>query len=189
MEEHILIVDEDNNIIGTCPRNEAIKSRYWYRSSYVFVYNSQKKAFVVQQRSDQKSYCPGYFSLANGGLRSAEDKDDLDNAQREVSEEIGIPLDKMQSGEVNLHFIGTWKYPLGETAFCNVYAVKYDGEVKAKEPELKCIDFWSIESIAKNIAEKRIPITPDTIFCYEKLMASDTALAVFFDPDYEKEQK
>ena len=44
---------------------------------------------------------------------SSDDKDDLDNAHREISEELGIPLEKMQpkkegeEPEIKLYFIST----------------------------------------------------------------------------------
>ncbi len=40
----------------------------------------------------QKSYCPGFYDLATGGVVNADDEDDEVNARREVQEELGIQM-------------------------------------------------------------------------------------------------
>lgn len=62
----------------------------WHRSTSIFVINQSKK-FIVQKRSLNKDYCPGYIDLAAGGVIGAEDIDEDLSAAREVEEELGIP--------------------------------------------------------------------------------------------------
>ena len=50
---------------------------------------NQKKEFIVQKRSMDKDYCPGYIDLAAGGIVGLiEDEDE--SAARELEEELGI---------------------------------------------------------------------------------------------------
>jgi isopentenyldiphosphate isomerase len=87
-EEVVLVVDENNNPVGSRMRKEVRAENLWHRASYIFVYNSDGE-FYVQKRSMKKDYCPGYFDLANGGVMGADETDE-ENAKRELEEEIGI---------------------------------------------------------------------------------------------------
>lgn len=92
-EEIIVVVDENNKIIGKKPRKIVKRDKLWHRASYVYIYSSEKKAFVVQKRSRSKSYNPGFYDLSTGGYLNIDDLDDendLTNAKREVTEELGI---------------------------------------------------------------------------------------------------
>ena len=76
----------------------------------------------MQKRSTLKSYCPGYYDLATGGVVNADDEDDEVNARREVQEELGINMNvdqylqsRNQPQSINndiipLHFIDTIRY-------------------------------------------------------------------------------
>ena len=61
-------------------------------------------------------FYPGYYDLMSGGCMSIDDVDDLDNATRELSEEMGI------SG-YTLQHVSTCKYVDGHKVFFNVYLV------------------------------------------------------------------
>ena len=45
----------------------------------------------MQQRSDEKDYCPGYFDVPTGGVVAAGESDE-DCAERELREELGLSL-------------------------------------------------------------------------------------------------
>ena len=71
--------------------------KLWHRVSYIFIITTDDK-LLVQVRSQNKDYCPGYFDLASaGGVVDAGEDDDI-GAQRELEEELGlagIPLNKV----------------------------------------------------------------------------------------------
>jgi 8-oxo-dGTP pyrophosphatase MutT (NUDIX family) len=48
-----------------------------------------RQQFVIQKRSKNKDYCPGYLDLAAGGVVGAHEEED-DNAIRELQEELNI---------------------------------------------------------------------------------------------------
>ena len=54
IDEIIKVVDKDNNIIGKAPRSIVNKNKLWHWASYVYIYNTDLKAFIVQKRSMQK---------------------------------------------------------------------------------------------------------------------------------------
>ena len=87
----------------------------------MFVYTP--KGFIVQVRAKEKRYFPGYFDLANGGsMRMGET--DIQNAQREVHEELGIKID-----EKDLQFVKTVRYDHElDNCFLNVYFAYHSSE-------------------------------------------------------------
>ena len=73
----VLVVDEDNNVVGSAKRKEVRIQNLWHRASYIFVYEKREGQtyILVQKRSMKKDYCPGYFDLANGGVVGADESD------------------------------------------------------------------------------------------------------------------
>ena len=67
MDEQVIIVNENNDEIGSCGRSRMRKENLWHRSSFIFVVNSNGQ-FFVQKRTSTKDYCPSYFDLAAGGV-------------------------------------------------------------------------------------------------------------------------
>ena len=65
------------------------KNRLWFRCSYVYVLTAGDARLLVQKRTMKKDYCPGFFTLATGGLVGECEQDD-ESAYREVKEEIGL---------------------------------------------------------------------------------------------------
>ena len=59
----------------------------------------------------------------------ADDESNLMNAQREVSEELGINYEDLVNKKHPLYFIETHKFNEGNF-FCNIYVLIYNGEIK-----------------------------------------------------------
>jgi len=90
-EEMIKLVDEHNEEMGIVKRKYVRKMNLWHRASYIFVRDTEEH-FLVQKRTMQKDYCPGYYDLVTGGCVAAGEDDD-ESATRELKEELGIDLD------------------------------------------------------------------------------------------------
>jgi|LakMenE01Jun11ns_1017448.scaffolds.fasta_scaffold8666799_1 8-oxo-dGTP pyrophosphatase MutT (NUDIX family) len=90
-----MLIDEFNRDLGAVSRKQIIKDRLWLRSGYVFILvtgKDRKQRFLISERTLQKSYMPGCFDLAAGGVfEPAESK--LVNALRETEEELGLTLE------------------------------------------------------------------------------------------------
>eukprot|EP00349_Pseudokeronopsis_sp_Brazil_P002605 CAMPEP_0202959830 /NCGR_PEP_ID=MMETSP1396-20130829/4007_1 /ASSEMBLY_ACC=CAM_ASM_000872 /TAXON_ID= /ORGANISM="Pseudokeronopsis sp., Strain Brazil" /LENGTH=73 /DNA_ID=CAMNT_0049678629 /DNA_START=228 /DNA_END=449 /DNA_ORIENTATION=- len=70
-----------------------------------------------------KDYCPGYFDLVSGGVVGA-DESDIENAKREIYEEIG-------AAEVEPRFLCRLKFENEKTkVWGNIYQLQYDGELR-----------------------------------------------------------
>ena len=68
---------------------EMRQNNLWHRCTTIFTINGDKK-FVVQKRSMQKDYCPGYIDLAAGGIVGMAEEDIDKSAARELQEELGV---------------------------------------------------------------------------------------------------
>src|SRR5499427_10823319 len=87
-DEIVVIVDEDNNIVGAAPRREMRAKRLPHRSTYILVFNSQGELYV-QKRTMTKDVFPGYYDPATGGVVLAGESYEQ-SAIRELEEEMGI---------------------------------------------------------------------------------------------------
>lgn len=117
-DEVVLVVDADNNPVGTALRAQVRKENLWHRASYIFVYDLEKR-LLVQKRSMRKDYCPGYYDLANGGVVGGDETDE-ENARRELEEEIGIT-------GVELKVLTHTRYEdAGNRVWGSVFGVQYD---------------------------------------------------------------
>lgn len=94
-----------------------------------------KREFIVQKRSKNKDYCPGFIDLAVGGVVGFEDTSVDENAAREVEEELGIPYTN--------HTKPTYLFKFSHsTCWCYVYYLLWNGEVKPQETEIDALFYW-----------------------------------------------
>ena len=183
----IVVVDSDNVITGTAPRPDVNANKWWHRASYVYIYSTEQKGFIIQKRTATKGYCPSYFDIANGGVLGADDGTDKMGAMREIEEELGIDINRFQQddqepneGSIELIFVNTIPYEIeNDNFFCNIYLMKLDlpfEELKIQEEEVEFLECWSIDKIKANITQGA-KITPDSIKCFKELMKHQDLLA------------
>ena len=142
--EIIGIYDENDNYIGKDTRKNMRKNNLIHRCTDIVVLNP-KGEILVQTRSLIKEYCPGYLDAVVGGVVG--DGEDVDkSAEREVGEEIGIDIDKINKLKyITKHFV--------KEDICRVWTYCY--LLKLTEEEIKSIKFRdneisSIEWIPKD---------------------------------------
>jgi isopentenyldiphosphate isomerase len=73
-DELVMIVDNDDNFIKTTSRKEMRSNNLTHRATAIFVLNEAKE-FLIQKRSEQKEFCPGYYDLNFGGVVGAGEND------------------------------------------------------------------------------------------------------------------
>ena len=79
----VKICDSSNNVIGEAARERVFVEKLWYRVSYTFIVTTRRE-LLVQVRSEDKDYCPGFFNLASAGGLVDADEDDHISAAREL---------------------------------------------------------------------------------------------------------
>lgn len=103
-----------------------------------------------------------------------EDKDDYDNACRELMEELGIPEEKfMGATDITLDKLSTIKYETDKDQFfCNIYLWIYKGDVADFVPQIEEVDHievWSLKKIKQEIKHGNLSITGDSMACFQEL--------------------
>lgn len=93
MEEQIIIVDENDQPIGSKPRSQVLESDI-YRVSALNIYNP-KGQVLLGKRADSKKNNPGLWApIVNG--TNAVDETYESNIIKEANEELGLQVDSVE---------------------------------------------------------------------------------------------
>ena len=150
-QEVVLLVDQENNPIGSTTRREMRTNHLLHRSTFIYVLNPEGKLYV-QMRTDTKDVYPSYYDPATGGVISASDPSDEISARRELQEELGIHPE-----ELNFHF--NYFYNCNENpVWCAVFTTKWDGELILQPEEVQWVELMTPqEIITRSQTEKFCP--------------------------------
>ena len=161
--EIVIIVDEQNNVVGAMPRREMRSARLPHRATYILVFNSRGELYV-QKRTHTKDVFPGCYDVTAGGVvltgESYEEK-----AVRELDEELGIrgvPLTQLFDFYYEDEHIRVW----GETFSC-----LYDGKLLLQEEEVESGAFMKIEEVLR--LAKSEAFTPDGIYVLRRYLGNE----------------
>lgn len=132
MPEILDLVDENDNVIGTYPRDEIYKHGLRYvRVVEAFVRNSNGELWIPIRRED-KTIAPGGFDIgAAGHVEHGESYDDA--LQKEVMEELGWDV-----AQLSVTSLGKYGPQDGLATVSQVYQIQTD-----ETPRLNPDDFMS----------------------------------------------
>lgn len=164
-DEIVVIVDEQNTVVGAAPRHQMRAQSLPHRSTYILVFNSQGDLYV-QKRTMIKDIFPGYYDPAAGGVVLAGESYDA-SAQRELFEEMGIR-------DVPLTAQFTFYYTDERTRVWGaVYTCVYDGPLVLQVEEVESGEFVPVADILRR-AETQ-PYTPDGLYVLRRYLAQQGA--------------
>lgn len=158
-EEQVVVVDDENNVIGSAARSEVRAGRLCHRAVYVFVTTSSGE-LLIQERTMTKDVWPGAYDLAAGGVVDVGESYDQ-AAARELEEEMGIsgvPLDS------KFHF-----YYQDDNCqlWGKVYTCVWDGAIIPQPEEVARVVHDRPEQVLAN-PQMRL-YTPDSLMALRKL--------------------
>lgn len=143
--ELLAVVDENDQIIDTLPRNEIHASGLRHRAVHILIFNQQGHLFL-QKRSMNKDLNKGLWDTSAAGHVDA-DEDYLPSAIREADEELGIDIENtIQS----LFKLSPTKQ-LG-MEFIQVYQCIHDGPFTLNTEEIDEGGWYLVADISKRIA-------------------------------------
>lgn len=129
--DDILLVDEDNNPVGTGEKMDVHRRGLLHRSFSILIYNS-KREMLLQRRAGAKYHCPGLWSNACcSHPRPGEHL--LLAAIRRLKEEMGI---KISLKEMGVEFV--YKVKIGdliEHEYNHLFYGQFDGAPKINPQE------------------------------------------------------
>ena len=86
--EYVVLVDEQDNAIGTMEKQQAHVEGVLHRAFSIFIFNSEKK-LLLQKRASSKYHCGGLWT--NTCCSHPREKETiLDAANRRLQEEMGM---------------------------------------------------------------------------------------------------
>jgi 8-oxo-dGTP pyrophosphatase MutT (NUDIX family) len=155
-DEVIILVDKHNTIIGDVPRRLMNFGKDYHRVTYILVFD-KKGNLLIQKRTDDKAFCPGYYGITTGGVVE-KGETYIDSAHRELQEELGFDAPLESQGV----FLTEGK---GFKIWGKIYTCCYDpaiqGELTLQPKEVASIHEMSIESILENAHD--LAFTPDSL--------------------------
>jgi 8-oxo-dGTP pyrophosphatase MutT (NUDIX family) len=153
-DEIVVIVDENNNVIGAQPRHVMRARGAIHRAAYILVFNSKGKIFV-QKRTMTKDVYPGYYDVAAGGV-VLDGETYEESAARELAEELGIR-------NVPLSYLFEFFYSdAGNHIWGRAYFCVYDGHMVLQEEEVDDGEFVEVDKALQ--ADEYGPSTPDSLY-------------------------
>lgn len=137
MTEILDLVDENDNVVKTLPRDEIyaqnLQEQYYVRSVDVFIRNAFGRLWIPV-RNDDKRIAPGGFDIGVGG--HVEHGETYDEAfRKEILEEVGWNID-----DVEWRQIGKFGPKEGLYSMSMAYEITTD-----QAPELNTDDFKSAQ--------------------------------------------
>lgn len=151
MQEYVILVDENDNAVGTAEKIEAHKNPKLHRAFSIFIFNS-KGELLIQQRAVQKYHCPGMW--ANTCCSHPRPGESLEAAaHRRLQEEMGFDT-KM---EKYFSFIYNTEFDNGltEKEYDHVFVGIWDGK-----PKININEVADYKWMSKDILEEDIKKNP-----------------------------
>ena len=159
-DEIVVIVDEDNNVVGAAARREMRAKRLPHRSTYILVFNSQGELYV-QKRTTTKDVFPGYYDPATGGVVLAGESYE-EGARRELAEELGIH-------DVPLTPLFTFYFTDERTCvWGGVFSCVYDGAMVLQPEEVESGEFMPVDEILRRAHTELY--TPDGMYVLRRYL-------------------
>lgn len=144
----VILVDLQDNPIGSCDKISAHKKGLLHRAFSVFIFNS-KGEMLLQQRAKDKYHSGGLWTNACCS-HPAEGEDLADAAHRRLMEEMGF--DTTVEKVFDFVYKVSFENGLTEYEFDHVFAGYYDGDICYNKNEVMDYCYKSLDNIRASIA-------------------------------------
>ena len=148
-EEKVVLIDENDNEIGTEEKMKAHKEGKLHRAISVFIFNS-KGEMLIQKRADKKYHCGGLWTnTCCSHPRHGESYEE--SANRRLEEEMGINVDLKDI--FNFTYKAEFDNGLTEHEHDHVFIGTFDGEPKPNPNEVGDWKWVNTEELFNDIKE------------------------------------
>lgn len=150
MEEQVVLISENDEVIGLMEKQQAHINGLLHRAFSVFLFNS-KGEMLLQKRAGSKYHSPGQWTNAVcSHPRSGETYEEA--AKRRLKEELGIETDIKKK----FHFI--YKADVGQNLWehelDHVFTGSYEGNFMLNPEEVAEVRYISMDALEKELAEQ-----------------------------------
>ncbi|MEY4282040.1 MAG: isopentenyl-diphosphate Delta-isomerase [Bacteroidota bacterium] len=147
INNHVILVNEKDEWIGTCEKLEAHKSGQLHRAFSIFIFN-QKGEMLLHKRALNKYHSGGLWTNACCS-HPMPGESTLQAAHRRLQEELGFdcPLQNL----FTLRYKSSVGNDLIENEYDHIYKGIYDGTIHANEEEVMAYEFVAMEELKNRI--------------------------------------
>lgn len=143
MEEQVVVVSENDEILGLMEKMEAHENGILHRAFSVFLFND-KGEMLLQKRASGKYHSPNQWTNAVCSHPKI-DETYLEGAQRRLNEELGITADLTEK------FSFIYKADVGQNLWehelDHVFTGNYEGNFALNEEEVSEIRYISMQQL------------------------------------------
>lgn len=159
------VVNENDEVIGQCPRREVHRLGHKHRAVHVLVFNSRGEVFL-QKRSMSKDTHPGVWdSSSSGHVDTGEDYDAC--AIRELREEIGLIIDRAPTRLFKIDAC----VETGQE-FVWVYRTEAAGPFTLHPEEIERGEWFALEYVTQWATRTPQDFAPAFVFIWARLTAA-----------------
>ena len=144
MEEQVVLISENDEVLGLMDKMQAHENGLLHRAFSVFLFN-EKGEVLLQKRAAEKYHSPNQWTNAVCS-HPREGETYLEGAQRRLKEELGIEAMELTP---KFHFI--YKADVGgnlwEHELDHVFTGNYDGNFSLNDEEVSEIRYITMEAL------------------------------------------
>lgn len=143
MEEEVVLINPEDEVLGTMKKIEAHENGFLHRAFSVFLFN-EKGEMLLQKRAAKKYHSPNQWTNAVCSHPRLNESY-KDGAKRRLQEELGITVDI----DYKFHFL--YKADVGknlwEHELDHVFTGFYEGEFNLNEAEVSAVRYILMQDL------------------------------------------
>ena len=147
MIKEVILVNENDEAIGSMEKIEAHKKALLHRAFSIFIFN-KKGEMLLQQRASTKYHSPDLWTNACCS-HPAPGEETLDSAHKRLQEEMGF--DTFLEHAFSFTYQADFDNGLTEHEYDHVFIGTYDGKITPDPNEVKDYCFMKIEAISESM--------------------------------------
>jgi isopentenyl-diphosphate delta-isomerase len=148
--DQLILVDEQDNPIGTCEKMEAHRQGLLHRAFSVFIFDAQGR-MLLQQRALSKYHSGGLWTNACCSHPFPEE-DNLAAASRRLQEELGFTTSLRKV--FDFYYRAEFDNGLTEHEFDHVFVGQYEGALEVNPQEVMDYCFLSLDEIENQLTTR-----------------------------------
>ena len=148
--ERVILVDENDNPLGTMEKMEAHEKGVLHRAFSVFIFNNNGE-MLLQQRAFSKYHSGGLWTNTCCS-HPREEEPTIEAAHRRLQEEMGFDCDIEKA--FDFIYKKTLDQGLTEHELDHVFIGKYEGEVCFNKEEVNAYNYISVQDILEEVSQR-----------------------------------
>lgn len=173
-QENVILVDSNDNMIGSMEKYEAHEKGLLHRAFSVFLFNDQDE-LLLQQRALSKYHCGGLWTNSCCSHQRLGETN-VEAAKRRLMEELGITAMDLQD-TFSFVYKAQFDNGLTEHEFDYVLFGKFNGTPEFNEEEVAETKYLNRQEIQDAIQQAPQQFTPWFQLIYER--AFDTYFSIY----------